>query len=83
MEHQCIQEGRIQALEREQAKTEVYYKNIQKDIEEIKQTLKELQQQPRNSASMWQPIVLEVIKLISTMAIILGAIAGAKQILTR
>jgi len=84
MEH-CIQEARIRALETEQAKTEVYYKNTQGDIEEIKEILKQLQQQqqkPRDSA-LWQPIIVEVVKLITTVVLILGALAGAEKILTR
>lgn len=83
MEHQCYQEARIRALETEQAKTEVYYKNTQQDIEEIKEILKQLQQQKPSNAALWQPIIVEVVKLMTTMVLILGALAGAEKILTR
>lgn len=82
MEHQCIQEARIQALEKEQVKTEVYYKNIQSDIEEIKESLKQLQQKPKESA-LWQPIVVEIVKLITTVILVLGALAGAEKLIAR
>lgn len=83
MEHQCYQEARIRALETEQAKTEVYYKNTQQDIEEIKEILKQLQQQKPSNAALWQPIIVEVVKLMTTMVLILGTLAGAEKILTR
>lgn len=82
MEH-CIQEVRIRALETEHAKTEVYYENTQKDIEEIKEILKQLQQQRPNGSALWQPIIVEVVKLITTVVLILGALAGAEKIISR
>jgi len=83
MEHQCCQEARIRALETEQAKTGVYYKNTRQDIEEIKEILKQLQQQKPSNAALWQPIIVEVAKLITTMALILGTLAGAEKIIAR
>lgn len=81
MDHQCIQETRIRALETEQAKTEVYYKNIQDDIKEIKEVLKvKPKQEPAN---LWQPAVIEIIKLITTVVLVLGGLAGLEKFITR
>jgi len=60
----------------------VYYKNTQQDIEEIKEILKQLQQQKPSNATLWRPIIVEVVKLMTTMVLILGALAGAEKILT-
>jgi len=88
-QHRCIQDERIRNLETGQAEMRVYVRDIREDIQEIKSSLKENRQLPvssgsgniSESAKMWQPIVIELIKLLGLSITILGAIVGAVKIL--
>jgi hypothetical protein len=88
-QHRCIQAERIRNLETGQAEMRVYVRDIREDIQEIKSSLKEYRPPPSNgvngnsgeSAKVWQPIVIELIKLLGLSITILGAIVGAVKIL--
>lgn len=86
-QHRCIQDERIRNLETGQAEMRVYVRDIREDIQEIKSSLKEYRPPPRNegnssdSVKLWQPIVIELIKLLGLSITILGAIVGAVKIL--
>ncbi len=84
-ENECMVEGRIRQLETAQAETGVYVKQIREDIYEIKSSLKELRvpvcAKPVEESKVWQPVILELIKLAGTCITILGAIVGAVKIL--
>jgi hypothetical protein len=76
-EHPCIQEERLRKLEIGQAETVVYYKNIRDDIQEIKITMKDIQQSKpdkTNDAKLWQPVVIEALKLVGTALALFVAI---------
>ena len=79
MDCRCTQEERIRSLETGQAETKVYVKQILDDIQEIKNALKELNTKPDNK--LWQPIIIELIKLSALCVTILGAVVGAVKIL--
>ena len=79
-QHQCIQEQRIRALENAQTENGVYLKVIREDVAEIKQTLKNYPL-PEDKKQSWQPIVLELIKLITVALLILGGVAGVTKLL--
>ena len=86
-QHRCIQDERIRNLETGQAEMRVYVRDIREDIQEIKSSLKEYRPPPSNegnssdSVKLWQPIVIELIKLLGLSITILGAIVGAVKIL--
>ena len=86
-QHRCIQDERIRNLETGQAEMRVYVRDIREDIQEIKTSLKENRPPPPNngngseSSKVWQPIMIELIKLIGLCITILGAIVGAIKIL--
>lgn len=82
-EHKCIMEDRVRALETGQAETRVYVKEIREDIQEIKSTLKSQAAPPPDNSKTWSPIIIELIKLVSTCVLILGAIVGAAKVLGR
>ncbi len=82
--HRCIQEERIRNLETGQAEMKVYVRDIREDIQEIKSTFKEFRPLvPSENADsrLWQPVVVELIKLVTLCITILGAIVGAVKIL--
>jgi hypothetical protein len=70
-------EERIRNLELGQAETRIYVKEIRENIYDIKQKL-DTSQTPSKT---WQPIMLELIKLIGLAIVILGAAAGVTKIL--
>lgn len=88
-QHRCIQDERIRNLETGQAEMRVYVRDIREDIQEIKTSLKENRPPPNiggngnnnESSKVWQPIMIELIKLIGLCITILGAIVGAIKIL--
>jgi len=82
-QHQCIQEQRIRALENAQTENGVYLKVIREDVAEIKQTLKNYPPPEDKKAQhqQWQPIVLELIRLITVALLILGSVAGVTKLL--
>lgn len=84
-QHRCIQDERIRNLETGQAEMRVYVRDIREDIQEIKTSLKENRLPPSNggseSSKVWQPIMIELIKLLGLCITILGAIVGAIKIL--
>lgn len=77
--HKCVMEERVRSLEMGQTETRIYVKEIREDIQEIKTSLKN--QAPPEQAKQWSPIVMELIKLVGTCVVILGAIVGAVKIL--
>lgn len=72
--YRCINEDRIRATENNQSETRVYVKNNNDDIAEIKTDLKN-----RNAtdSKTWSPIVLELIKALTTAITVIGAVVGA------
>ena len=85
-QHRCIQEERLRELETGQTETRVYVKMIKEDIHEIKTSIKELRAPPKqedtgDTIKVWQPIVIELIKLLGLCIAILGAIVGAIKIM--
>ncbi|MCX7749152.1 MAG: hypothetical protein N2645_20005 [Clostridia bacterium] len=86
-QHKCIQDERIRNLETGQAEMRVYVRDIREDIQEIKTSLKDYRPPPQSngngseSSKVWQPIMIELIKLLGLCITILGAIVGAIKIL--
>ncbi len=72
--YRCINEERIRTLEQNHTETKVYVKEIKEDLTEIKTDIKK-----RNEAEIktWSPIVLELIKALTTAITVIGAIVGA------
>ena len=86
LEHRCSMESRIRELEKEQAASKVYIKELLDDISRIENRVEGLQHTPKPreedaAIKVWQPIVIELIKLLGTAFIIISAIAGASKIL--
>lgn len=86
-QHNCVQEQRIRDLETGMAETRVYVKMIREDVHEIKETIKDIRGSPEETRTdnpkAWQPVVIELIKLIGLCITILGAIVGAIKILNK
>lgn len=86
-QHNCVQEQRIRDLETGMAETRVYVKMIREDVHEIKETIKDIRGSPEevttDNPKAWQPVVIELIKLIGLCITILGAIVGAIKILNK
>lgn len=82
-EYRCVNEERIRILEQGQTETKVYVKDIKEDLQEIKSELKKGGTPPKeeSAAKTWQPIILELIKTLSTAITILGTIVGAAKLL--
>lgn len=86
-QHRCIQDERIRNLETGQAEMRVYVRDIREDIQEIKTSIKDYRTPQTNngtgneSSRVWQPIMIELIKLLGLCITILGAIVGAIKIL--
>ncbi len=77
---ECRQEERIRALEGDNRETKIYFKFITEQLAEIKQKLSALPPLEEKKQT-WQPIVLELIKIIGTAILILGGIAGVTKLL--
>lgn len=90
IEHDCMQgeciknhEERLRSLESDRTETKIYVKLINENIAEIKSDIKKRNQiegqgssqESKSESKAWQPVVMELIKLISTAVLILG---GAK-----
>lgn len=72
--YRCVNEERIRATENNQSETRVYVKNINDDISEIKSDLKN---RNGSESKTWSPIVLELIKALTTAITVIGAVVGA------
>ncbi len=72
--YRCLNEERIRTLEQNHTETKVYVKEIKEDLTEIKTDIKK-----RNDAETktWSPIVLELVKALTTAITVIGAIVGA------
>ena len=80
IEHKCIQEERIRALETGTAETRVYVKLIREDLAEIKESLKEIRGSPaaeQQAQKGWQAVVLELLKLLGICLAIFASLFGA------
>ena len=80
IDHKCIQEERIRALETGTAETRVYVKLIREDLSEIKDSLKEIRgspQQEQQAQKGWQVVVLELLKLLGICLAIFASMFGA------
>lgn len=82
-EHKCIMEERIRSLENDRSETRVYVKEIRENLTEIKNELKSRPDRQPVESNIWQPIILELIKLAGLALMILGAIVGAAKILEK
>ncbi len=74
--YRCINEERIRALEQSHSETKVYVKEIKEDLTEIKADLKK----GNGDSRTWSPIVLELIKALTTAITVIGAIVWALKI---
>lgn len=70
----CINEERMRTMEQSQAETRIYVKEIKEDLTEIKSDIKKGSQGDNKT---WSPIVLELIKALTTAITVIGAIVGA------
>lgn len=70
--YRCINEERIRTLEQNHSETKVYVKEIKEDLTEIKADLKR-----GSNDRTWSPIMLELIKALTTAITVIGAIVGA------
>ncbi|MEI6133023.1 MAG: hypothetical protein WCQ41_09415 [Bacillota bacterium] len=80
IDHKCIQEERIRALETGTAETRVYVKLIREDLAEIKDSLKEIRGSPEQQEQVqkrWQSVVMELLKLLGVCLAIFASIFGA------
>lgn len=72
--YRCINEERIRTLEQNHTETKVYVKEIKEDLTEIKTDIKKRNE---GETKTWSPIVLELIKALTTAITVIGAIVGA------
>jgi hypothetical protein len=72
--YRCISEERIRTLEQNHAETKVYVKEIKEDLTEIKADIKKRNE---NESKAWSPVILELIKALTTAITVIGAIVGA------
>lgn len=71
---------RLRELQNSQTETRTYVFTIMEDIKELKISMKEindaLRESSDNASRSWQPVVTELIKLVSISIAILGTVAG-------
>ena len=72
--YRCINEERIRTLEQNHSETKVYVKEIKEDLTEIKADIKKRNESDNKA---WSPIMLELIKALTTAITVIGAIVGA------
>ncbi len=77
--YRCLNEERIRTLEQNHSETKVYVKEIKEDLTEIKADLKK----GNGDSRTWSPIVLELIKALTTALTVIGAIVGALKLIER
>jgi len=85
-DHVCHNEGRIRSLENDRTESKVYIKQINENLQEIKSDVRGLKQAPstlsnNKDTNFKQTIIMELIKLITMLITILGAIFGITKIL--
>lgn len=73
-------EVRIRELEQDRAETKIYMKVALDKINEVNLKLDNMHPPPGES-NQWSTVVAELIKLVTTCVMILGAIVGAVKIL--
>ena len=75
---------RLRELQNSQTETKTYVFTILEDIKELKVSIKEINEAVRessnNASGSWQPVVTELIKLVSISIAILGTVAGVVRI---
>jgi hypothetical protein len=83
---------RLREVEKTQEGTIIYVKEIKDDIRDMKEDFKEFKedlkkisqdditQSKSNEAKTWQPIVLELIKIIGQVVLILAAVFGITKL---
>lgn len=71
---------RLRELQDSHIQTKTYVFTIMEDIKELKVSLKEIdaavRESSNNASKSWQPVVTELIKLVSVSIAILGTVAG-------
>ena len=84
IDHKCIQDERIRALETGTAETRVYVKLIREDLSEIKDSLKEIRGSPvseTQTQKSWQTVVMELLKLLGVCLAIIASVFAATKII--
>lgn len=80
MEESSGFDKRLRELQDSHIETKTYVFTIMEDIKELKVSLKEINDAVRESSDKasgtWQPVVTELIKLVSISIAILGTVAG-------
>lgn len=76
----CDMDKQLRELQDSQIETKTYVRTILEDIKELKVSINELNASVRESSNLasktWQPVVTELIKLVSVSIAILGTVAG-------
>ena len=84
-DHVCHNEDRIRSLENDRSESRVYIKQINENIQEIRTDVRGLKQGPSslpdNKETFKQTLIMELLKLITTLILMLGAVFGVIKIL--
>jgi len=85
-DHQCHNEDRIRSLENDRTESKVYIKQINEILQEIKSDVRGLKTAPSSMSekdNFKQMVVMELLKLITMLITVLGALFGVVKFLEK
>ena len=87
IDHKCHNEERIRSLENDRTESKVYIKQINENLQEIKSDVRGLKKPvltaQEDKDAFKQTVVMELIRLVTMLIAILGALFGAVKFLEK
>lgn len=84
VDHKCHNDERIRSLENDRTESKVYIKQINENLQEIKSDVRGLKKPTTQEKDNFkQTVVMELIRLVTMLIAILGALFGAVKFLER
>jgi len=84
MVHECKNEDRIRSLETDRTESRVYIKQINEHLHEIRRDIRGLKEAPSscsNREEFKHKLIMELVKIITTLILMLGAVFGIIKII--